>query len=93
MSYHNHYQYENYGFDTSWHHTNQPLVHQGYYPGYNEQAYTAGPSSLSHGFTTYYVHQPNTDKTVAEKLCNVCYDHATGYHFNALTCEGCKDFF
>ena len=25
--------------------------------------------------------------------CEVCNDCATGYHFNALTCEGCKGFF
>ncbi|KAL0590887.1 Nuclear receptor subfamily 1 group I member 3 [Plecturocebus cupreus] len=25
--------------------------------------------------------------------CVVCGDQATGYHFNALTCEGCKGFF
>lgn len=27
------------------------------------------------------------------KLCGVCGDLAKGYHFNALTCEGCKGFF
>ncbi|XP_048862154.1 nuclear receptor subfamily 1 group I member 2 isoform X1 [Brienomyrus brachyistius] len=27
------------------------------------------------------------------KVCQVCGDQATGYHFNALTCEGCKGFF
>lgn len=27
------------------------------------------------------------------KICQVCGDKATGYHFNALTCEGCKGFF
>ncbi|CAO2638321.1 Nuclear receptor subfamily 1 group I member 3 [Lemmus lemmus] len=25
--------------------------------------------------------------------CVVCGDRATGYHFHALTCEGCKGFF
>nr|AHB08895.1 constitutive androstane receptor protein variant 5 [Sus scrofa] len=25
--------------------------------------------------------------------CAVCGDRATGYHFHALTCEGCKGFF
>ncbi|XP_030613238.1 nuclear receptor subfamily 1 group I member 2 [Archocentrus centrarchus] len=27
------------------------------------------------------------------RLCGVCGDLANGYHFNALTCEGCKGFF
>jgi vitamin D3 receptor len=27
------------------------------------------------------------------KICLVCSDKATGYHFNAMTCEGCKGFF
>nr|AKL71619.1 ecdysone receptor [Macrobrachium rosenbergii] len=28
-----------------------------------------------------------------EELCLVCADRASGYHYNALTCEGCKGFF
>ncbi|KAL2081044.1 hypothetical protein ACEWY4_022897 [Coilia grayii] len=27
------------------------------------------------------------------KVCQVCGDRANGYHFNAMTCEGCKGFF
>lgn len=27
------------------------------------------------------------------RACGVCGDLAKGYHFNALTCEGCKGFF
>lgn len=25
-----------------------------------------------------------------DELCVVCGDRASGYHYNALTCEGCK---
>ncbi|MBN3280922.1 NR1H4 protein, partial [Polyodon spathula] len=28
-----------------------------------------------------------------DELCVVCADKASGYHYNALTCEGCKGFF
>lgn len=28
-----------------------------------------------------------------EELCLVCGDRASGYHYNALTCEGCKGEF
>ena len=30
---------------------------------------------------------------VGSKICIVCKDHATGLHFGAVTCEGCKGFF
>ncbi|NXS46435.1 NR1I3 protein, partial [Balaeniceps rex] len=28
-----------------------------------------------------------------QKVCAVCGDRATGYHFHVMTCEGCKGFF
>ncbi|XP_069734978.1 nuclear receptor subfamily 1 group I member 3 isoform X1 [Phaenicophaeus curvirostris] len=28
-----------------------------------------------------------------EKVCAVCGDRATGYHFHVMSCEGCKGFF
>ncbi|KAJ7317745.1 hypothetical protein JRQ81_003907, partial [Phrynocephalus forsythii] len=40
-----------------------------------------------------------TDPTSSEfdrnipRICGVCGDKATGFHFNAMTCEGCKGFF
>ncbi|XP_069460781.1 nuclear receptor subfamily 1 group I member 3 [Ambystoma mexicanum] len=35
----------------------------------------------------------DTDPEGEEKLCTVCGDKATGYHFHVLSCEGCKGFF
>ncbi|KAM5124910.1 nuclear receptor subfamily 1 group I member 2-like, partial [Mantella aurantiaca] len=33
------------------------------------------------------------DEDGEPKICRACGDKATGYHFNAMTCEGCKGFF
>lgn len=30
---------------------------------------------------------------VGDDLCTICGDRASGYHYNALSCEGCKGFF
>jgi len=34
-----------------------------------------------------------TDEEEEPEACVVCGDLANGFHFNALTCEGCKAFF
>lgn len=38
-------------------------------------------------------HAPQSGKSKGEELCVVCGDNASGYHYNALTCEGCKGEF
>lgn len=29
-------------------------------------------------------------RSIEEELCLICGDRASGYHYNALSCEGCK---
>ncbi|XP_031420134.1 bile acid receptor isoform X2 [Clupea harengus] len=38
-------------------------------------------------------HTSQPGRVKGEELCVVCGDKASGYHYNALTCEGCKGFF
>lgn len=47
----------------------------------------------SNGFSNQQRAFDDDDDDASWKICGVCNDKATGYHFNALTCEGCKGFF
>lgn len=59
--------------------------------------------SFSLSFLAFAVMEPMTVTTSvvgpqefdrnAPRICGVCGDKATGFHFNAMTCEGCKGFF
>lgn len=47
------------------------------------------PGMLSLGASSREDAEPEGE----EKICAVCGDRATGYHFHVMTCEGCKGFF
>jgi phosphorylcholine metabolism protein LicD len=47
---------------------------------------TNSPNSL----TKKKRHSSTAKKGNDEELCLICGDRASGYHYNALSCEGCK---
>ncbi|XP_010020328.1 PREDICTED: bile acid receptor isoform X3 [Nestor notabilis] len=78
----------------------------GFYPPQHEEWYSPGmyelrriPSETFFTRETEMMDIPaakkprlghSTGRVKGEELCVVCGDKASGYHYNALTCEGCK---
>uniref|UniRef100_A0A671FIL4 Nuclear receptor subfamily 1 group H member 4 n=1 Tax=Rhinolophus ferrumequinum TaxID=59479 RepID=A0A671FIL4_RHIFE len=80
--------------------------HLGFYPQQPEEWYSPGiyelrrmPAETFYQGQTEVTEIPVTKKArmgasagriKGDELCVVCGDRASGYHYNALTCEGCK---
>ena len=54
---------------------------------------TANPSQIQGPATATPIPEAMASGEDEPRNCAVCGDRATGYHFHAVTCEGCKGFF
>ena len=67
--------------------TLQPIIAAPTQPSLPKSPLPFHDSSKVHKLKKSSTQKPN------EELCLVCGDRASGYHYNALACSSCKDFF
>ncbi|XP_029568437.1 estrogen receptor beta-like [Salmo trutta] len=69
-------------------HCPQPLVYSN--PNHHAPFVEPKPHNLNLTPSSPLLHPT---KLPGKKLCAICNDHASGYHYSVCSCEGCKAFF